>query len=82
MKVVTGRISLALAMLAAFFFMTPSNVGAANGAAPAKVQVCHKGRVISVGPVAALWHVLIHGDKLGACEVDPPDGGLGTGTGI
>lgn len=73
-----GRIGRALAVAFGLLFMAPPVAEAGNGTAH-KVTLCHKGKLITVGPIAAAWHMLIHGDQLSCGEPPPPDGGGGAG---
>ena len=84
MRRIKKRLGVAAAMMSGLFlFAQPASP--ADGAKPKKdhkVTICHKGKTISVGPIAAVVHVLIHGDTLGSCEappVPPPGGGAGAG---
>ena len=79
MAILKGRLSRALAVaFGLFLFAQPA--APADSAKPKdhKITLCHKGKTISVGPVAAVMHILIHGDHPGSCEV-PPDPGGGSG---
>ena len=81
MRRIRKRLGFAAAMFCGLFFFA-SPAATADGAKPKdhKVTLCHKGKTITVGPVAAVVHVLIHGDTLGSCEVPP--GGEGAGYGV
>lgn len=73
-----GMIGRALAVALGLVFMAPSAAEAGNAAAN-KVTLCHNGKLVTVGPIAAAWHMLIHGDQVGWCgePPPPPDGGGG-----
>jgi hypothetical protein len=76
MKVVRSRVSKALAVLLGVFFMAPAGGSAASGGnSTGRVTICHKGNTIRVGPIAAAWHVLIHGDAFGSCDTGDGSGG-------
>ena len=80
MRRIRKRLGFAAAMFCGLFlFAQPA--APTDGKKPKqdhKVTLCHKGKTISVGPVAAVMHILIHGDHPGSCEV-PPDPGGGSG---
>ena len=78
MKKIKTRFALAWALFIGAGMMAPTQADAAGD--PVKVTVCHKGNLIQVGAMAAIYHVLYHGDLLGSCEIEPPDDpGSGTG---
>ena len=49
---------------------------AAEAQGPPKVTIIHKGRTITVGPIAAAMHVLLHGDTFVNTDACPPNCGL------